>query len=1176
MNNLAGRKEDCLLLNLRRILLVLFGAAFIAFAQDRGTISGTVTDSSGGAVPGASVTLTNPATGLTLRFTSSADGGFEFASLPAGQYKIAIEKTGFRREEMSAVTVAVNSNTRVQAQLQLGQLQEVVQVQSTATNLQTDRSDLGKVIDTQAIQDLPLFVSGGMRSNLAFATLAPGVRTDLSQDIDEGGSPVVGGGTGGSNTSFLVDGGEAASQRRNDPQMRVTGVDGVEEFKVQTSAYSAEYGHTSNGILNYTTKSGTNQFHGSLFAQIRNQALNANGFFYVAPLPSAQTVHNQNDEAVSIGGPIFIPKVVNLRNKAFFFFTGERSRAKDIISSALLSVPTAAARQGNFSGYLGSNGQPIVIYNPFDAAGNVLSNANARIPFPGNIIPLTMINPVAAQLLSLEPLPQNPNAFINNNPVVNTGQRDPGENQGVYSIKGDYNPTDKMRFNGLFSRQYFNGCQICLGPIPGPEGEGFQEAFDNKYVSFNMDYVFKPTLLNHFSFNYYQRDGIEAGNERLGANTGPYGLATEIPGDPSYVKAPNYTSYDTSGNGFGNYNSFVQTYSPSRTYGVRESMTWIKGRHTVKYGFDYLRMNYARSDCNGCGGEIGFNSTATSNPSVNGTTGADLASFLLGTANSGLFNFNGNINDVYPYYAWYVQDDIKVSQKLTINVGLRYDLPLARREPHAQNSNFDPLIPNPNAGNLLGALIFAGSGQGRSGRTALYQHRDYAFGPRLGFAWQALPKTVIRAGGAIFYNSNKEDGNADGGIQGFGGNFSAPANYFSSGISMLLPNGSNTALAGFNPYSSLIAAAAPPQVNPSLINFGSPSYFSDGIGGQYYDFNFTIEHSLTPSTLFRASYHATYGNQVQSSQQYNQLNPKYIPIYGNLLTQSLSSIMSTPASNAVLAANGYTLPYAAYPLTQTLANSLEPYPQYGSISGTTNGGHSTYNALETQVSRSMSKGLFAQVSYTFSKWLSDNTSPNVYAENREKDLNGSDRPHIIAIAYVYEIPFGRGKQFGNNVHPVVDAIAGGWKLSGVQQYQSGAPFGVSCSQNLYGAGVARCELNPGVPLINPNWQPSNPSSPYLNKAAFSTPANGVFGDVGAIVPGLRNPWQLNENLALSKIFKLGSEKKTLELRGSASNISNRHFLTGINTTLTSSAFGTFSNPQAELPRNIEFSLRFRF
>src|SRR6202035_3891825 len=173
----------------------------------------------------------------------------------------------------------------------------------------------------------------------------------------------------------------------------------------------------SNGILNYTTKSGTNQFHGSLFAQIRNQALNANGFFYVAPLPSAQTVHNQNDEAVSIGGPIFIPKVVNMRNKAFFFFTGERSRAKDIVSSALLSVPTAAARQGDFSGYLGSNGKPITIYNPFQGPGVILANANARTPFPGNQIPITMLNPVANTLFSNDPLPQNPNAFLNNNPV---------------------------------------------------------------------------------------------------------------------------------------------------------------------------------------------------------------------------------------------------------------------------------------------------------------------------------------------------------------------------------------------------------------------------------------------------------------------------------------------------------------------------------------------------------------------------------------------------------------------------------------------------------------------------------------------------------------------------------------------------------------------------------------
>ncbi len=1165
------------MLNPRKILIALVLTLTCAVAQDRGSATGTVTDTSGAAVPGAMVTLTNPATAVTLRFPTGSDGNYTFASLPAGQYNITAEKQGFRTAEITNVNIAVNSATRTDIKLEIGQVQEKVQVEATVSALQTDRSDLGKVIDKQAIADLPLFVSGGMRSNLAFATLAPGVRTDLSQDVDEGGSPVMGGGTGGSNTSYLVDGGEATSQRRNDPQMRVTSVEGVEEFKVQTGAYSAEYGHTSNGILNYTTKSGTNEFHGTLFAQIRNQALNANGFFYVAPLPSAQTVHNQNDEAVSIGGPIWIPKVANLKNKAFFFFSGERSRAKDIVSSALLSVPTAAGRQGDFTNYLGSNGQPIVIYNPFDGTGNVMANANTRVPFPGNVIPQSMINPVAAKLLSYEPLPQNPNSFINNNPVVNTGQRDPGENQGVYAIKGDFNPTDKLRFNGLFSRQYFNGCQICLGPIPGPEGEGFQEAFDNKYVSFNMDYIIRPTFLNQFSFNYYQRDGTEAGNERLGPNTGPYGVATEIPGDISYSKAPNYTSYDLSGNGFGNFNSFVQTYSPSRTYGLREGMTWIKGSHTIKYGFEYLRMNYGRSDCNGCGGEIGFNSTATSNPSVSGATGADLASFLLGLGNSGLFNYNGNINYIYPYYAWYFQDDWKVSRKLTLNLGLRYDLPLARREPSGQSSNFNPMLQNPAAGNLLGALMFAGSGPGRSGLSSILQHRTTAFGPRAGFAYQITPKTVFRAGGAIYYNSNKEDGNADGGIQGFGGNFSAPANYFSSGISIQLPNSTNGAIAGFNPYTNLIAAAKPPQVSPSLINFGGPSYFSDGKVGQYYDFNFTIERSITPATVFRASYHATYGSDTQSSQQFNQLNPKYIPIYGNLLTQALSSLVSANGAitNSVLIANGYTLPYAGYPLTQTLANSLEPFPQYGGINGTTNGGHSTYNALESQISHTMSKGLFFQFSYTFSKWLSDNTSPNVYLENREKDLAGADRPQIFAIALVYDLPFGKGKQFGSAWNPVLDAMLGGWMVSSVQQYQSGTPLGLGCSQNLYGAGVARCSINLGVPLLNPSWNPSSGSSSYLNKAAFFQPVNGVFGTAGAVVPGLRNPWQMNENVALSRIFKI-TERKTLELRGSASNVANRHWLTSLNTTVTSSAFGTFSNPQAELPRNIEFSLRFQF
>jgi hypothetical protein len=1155
--------------------LIFFLTATLAFAQDRGSISGTITDTTGASAPGVKITLVNPGTGLSQTVLSGTDGTYTFVSLRAGEYSLSAEKSGFRKSDVSSVRVDVNTNSRVDIKLQVGAVQEVVEVKGVAPLLQTDRSDLGKVIDKDAIEALPLFANGGLRSNIAFATLAPGVSTNLTADPDTTtGAPRIAGGTSGSNTSLLLDGGESMSERRNDPQMRVVSADGIEEFKVQTGAYSAEYGRTSNGILNYTTKSGTNEFHGSAFLVIRNQDLNARGFFYIQPPSFAQTIHNQNLEAVTVGGPVWIPKVYNGRNKVFFFFSGERSRAKDIASSSLISLPTAAVRQGNFSGYTGSNGAMIPIYDPGDAAtGNIIANANTRVPFPNNTIPQSRINPVATLIQSYIPLPANASSFFNNNPITNTGSRDPGENQGVYAIKGDWNKSDRLRINGMFSRQYFNGCDICMGPMPGPLGEGFQEFFDNKYVHLNADYIVKPTLLNHFSFGFNHRAGGEAGNERLGPNTGTFGQATAAPGNPSYSKAPNYTWY-----GFQNYpntSSFVQTSSPGKTFDFKDGLTWLRGKHSLKFGFEFMRQNYARSDCNGCGGELSFNSSSTGNPGVS-TSGLDYASFLLGVSSSAFFNYNGNINYVYPYYAWYVQDDIKVSNRLTVNIGLRYDLPLARREPHGQSSNFCPTCPNPAANNLPGALEFAGSGTGRTGLSSLLQHRSTAFGPRLGFAYRIDSKTVIRGGGAIMYDSNREDGNADGGVQGFGGNYSVPANYFSTGISMLLPSGQNNSMAGFLPFAAAIQAGTPPVVNPSIVNFASPSYFSDGKAAQFYDYNITLERTLTASTLLRASFHANYGNELQSSQSYNQLNPKYIGIYGSMLTSPLSTLLNNPASAATLSANGFQLPWSSYPLNNTLSQALDPFPQYSQgFGGTTNGGHSTYNALEASLQHNFSHGLYAQVSYTFSKFLSDTTSENVYWRNREKAINGADRPHVATLSFVYDLPVGHGKAFGANMHPVLDAVIGGWKASAVQHYQSGAVLSVSCGQNMYGAGAARCNYVPGQPVYNPSWNPADPRSSYLNLAAWTQPANGVYGNAGAVIPSLRQPIQMDEDVALSKIFKF-TEKKSLEFRGSAFNVANRHLLGGLTTSITSSTFGQFTNPQSNQPRNIEGSLRFKW
>ncbi|MDQ6707132.1 MAG: TonB-dependent receptor, partial [Acidobacteriota bacterium] len=590
------------------------------------------------------------------------------------------------------------------------------------------------------------------------------------------------------------------------------------------------------------------------------------------------------------------------------------------------------------------------------------------------------------------------------------------------------------------------------------------------------------------------------------------------------------------------------------------------GRHTFKFGFEYARVNYGRLDCNGCAGSASFGSGATGNPGVSGTTGFDYASFLLGTANGGSFNYGANINYVYPYYAAFAQDDIKVSSRLTLNIGLRYDLPLSRRESNFQNSNFDPTVPNPGAGNLPGALIFAGTGPGRTGRTTLLEYRKNAWGPRFGFAYQLSSKTVVRAGGGIMYDANREDGNADGGIQGFGGSFGAIGSYLTTNISFLLKDGYNT-------FGSLVAAGKPPIVSPTIQNFGGPSYFSDGRVAQFYDYNFTIEHSFSTSTLARASFHANYGNQLQSGQDYNQLDPKYIGIYGSLLTTPLSSALTNP----IVVNSGYKLPYAGYPTNFTLGQSLRPFPQFTGLGGTTNGGHSTWNALETSFQHNYSQGLYLLVSYTFSKLISNNTSANVYAQNTEKDISTSDRPHVFSAATIYDLPFGKGKPIGSNWNPVAMAVLGNWRASGVQHYQSGTPFGVSSGQNLFGAGNARANYVSGQPFLNPNFNPKDPTSRYLNPAAFVQPANGVFGNVPAVIPNLRQPIQLSEDVAISKDFPFGkTEKKSFEFRASAFNVANRHLLGGLNTGITSGAYGQFSNPQANQPRNIEFSLRFKF
>lgn len=1140
---------------------VLLLCSSLAFAQDRGTITGAILDTSGAAVPSAQVTLRNPATGFQQVVQASADGSYTFVYLPAGSYVVSAEKAGFRRAEASNVQVQVNTTSRIDIQLQVGAVQETISVQATAPLLQTDRSDLGKVVDNYAIQKLPLFINGGLRSNLAFTSLAPGVTMNLQSDPDTtGGAPRIAGGQA-NGASLLVDGAESMSERRNDPQMRVVSAEAVEEFRVQTSAYSAEFGRASNGILNYTTKSGTNELHGSFLAQLRHEKLNAKGFFWGA---RGESVQRQHVEAANVGGPIFIPKLYDGRNKAFFFFAGERSRAKNYSSTDLISLPIQEIRNGDFRRYTNAAGQVVPLYDPFDAGGNIIRDASQRplMQCNGvvNVICPERISPVAKTILQNLPGPDNPGAVFNNTRAINNGSRTPGAWQGVYSIKGDYHFTDQFRVAGMWSRQYFDSYPL-LGPIPGPLAEAFQEFGNLKYWRVNADYVIKPTLLNHFTFGINQRKLGEGPN--LGLDDA-YRQATLLPGvnGSGAEKAPTYTKYNTE---FGNYGGSVFTQSPSNTYSISDQLAWIRGSHNIKFGFTHMRVNYRRIDCNNCSGSLSFSAAGTGNPNVSGQTGIAYAAFLLGIPSSGSFNFGADINFLYRYYAGYVQDDWKVTSKLSLNLGLRYDVSTPRREAALQNSNFNPTIPNPRAGGILGALEFA-----NQDNRILMDTRWNAFAPRLGFAYQLTDKTVIRGGGAIMWDIIREDGNADNGIQGFGGGFGSIANNLSNGIAFTYRN-------GLNDMREFVEGQRPPIMDPGLGVNGSVTYKTaeSGKPGYYTDYNFTVEHSFSPTTLLRTSFHANYGIKIyQSGLDFNQLDPRYFATYGNLLTTPLSTAITNP----VVIASGFRLPYASYPLNLQLQQALRPYPQYtGFGSVASQSGHSTYNGLETSFEKRYSAGIWSIVSYTYSKTLVSQNGQNIYNQLTEKVVSNANRPHVFTLAYIYDLPFGKGKQMMANAHPVVNAVLGNWTVSAVHRYQSGAPISISgCSQTLAGAGSARCSYVQGQPLLNANWDPTNPTSSYLNRTAFVQPANFTYGDVPAVVPHLYQPNQLNEDVAISKNFPFGGERRNVEFRASAFNVGNRHLLGGLQTAINNSNFGTFSNPQSNLPRNLQFSLRVSF
>lgn len=1176
-----------------KLIILALLLAGTSLAQDRGTIRGTVTDESGAVVPGAAISIANPATGLVQNLTTGDTGNYAALYLPAGSYRVTAEKAGFRRVEANGITVDVNAVVDFDIKLQIGAVGQSVEVSAAAILLETQGTNLGKTIPTQAINDLPLFISGGLRSAMAFIVLTPGVLGGLAST-----NPRISGGLT-SGQSELLDGAESQSERRNDAAIQAISVEALQEFKVQSGAYSAEFGRTSNGVINFVTKSGTNDLHGSGFVFNRNEFFNARGFTLT---PTVRPVTRQWNPGFSVGGPVFIPKVYNGRNKAFFFFSLENASTRNGRSSAIVTVPNNAFRNGDLRGLVDSSGRQIPLFDPFDANGNIIPDATQRprLACNGvlNVICPGRITPIAKALMSGMVQPDDPNAITSNTRSYTTSS----SKSRVYSIKGDYVLSDKHRASFLYSH-YYAPAQPNIAAVQGLVSTAWSTTVGISYYRFNDDYSFKPNLLNHLNLGFNTRHLLEdPGNTSFSGVPSGYEAAVQIPGITSGIKPGKSTEYDTSLVQFGNR---VNTDSRSRTTSINEQLAWVRNAHTFKFGFVYLRSIYRRLDCNNCQGEIAFSATATGNPSLNGQNGSDWAAFLLGLGGNGsVFAYGDDIAQQWPYYAWYAQDDWKVSPKLTVNLGLRYDLNIPKTERARQTSQLSLTTPNPAAGGLPGAMIFAGTGTGRTGLDRFAETRENAFGPRLGIAYQLTPKTVIRAGSGIYYQPTREDGNADKGVQGFGGLFTSTPDNLAPGISFLTSQ-------GFNTFAQAVQANKPPVINPAIQLFGTPNFYLPSAGRAPYfaDWQFSVERSFLSDSILRVTYHATVGNKLLTRlTTLNQLDPKYIPIYGPLLSAPLSTVINNP----LLAANGFKLPYAGYPLNLPLSQALRPFPQYGNIdmsSGGDNSGHMTYHALEASFEHRFKYGLFFLTSYTFEKTLTNaadsenpfqSTGPaqNSYNLAAEKSVASTDTPQNLRISTVFDLPVGKGRMWLNKMPKPLEAVFGGWKVSAIQTYVSGLPLTVTAAQNMYGAAgvipvsdgtatiagtvTTRGSFAPGagtaIPLINPGWR-SDPSVafsvPYLNPAAFLYPANGQYGNTPSRIPWLRGVKTINEDIALLKSFHW-TEKRYIEIRGSASNAPNRALLASPDTNMTHNTFGKIVQPQGNSPRSIQLGLKIYF
>ena len=1141
----------------RWAVALLIVAGEIHAQSATGSISGQVSDPAGALVAGAKVVAKQIATAAEFTAQTSDAGLYAFPSLPVGPYTVVVTRQGFRSVSQDGITIAIATRATLDFQLQVGDTQQTVTVTADAPLLNTENAEGSAVFQPKFMQDAPLFVGGSIRNPMNFVGFMPGVNNGFQEGSIMGSSR--------RSQEILIDGASQVDTESGGVSFNFGSPEQFGEFKLITNTFNAEYGRTGGGIQVFVTRSGGNNVHGSVFNFMRNDFLEAAGWSVNRRrvFPEGDTRNpkkpkvRQYEYGFNVGGPVYIPKLYNGRNRTFVYATFNGFKQSAGAATVAQSLPTAAMRGGDFSELA------FGVFDPATTAGQT------RLPFPGNRIPSNQFSAISAKILPLIPAPDRPGTAGNYN-----GTSFSDVTRRFWSVKFDHLMNDKHRGSFFISKQFNN--VFTDGPLPGALTNGIQGQQRPDVYRVNYDYTVTPRMLNHISFGLsrFINQNVQAPANLATNWATTLGLRGVETGRSAAFPLVQF------GNALSRYGR-LQTRSglTNSTLHVADTLSWVKGAHEFKFGVDWRRQRTDQlGDDAGVQGVFTFNNFQTAATPRAGNNGYSFASFLLGQTDNAYRFENAEragVDARYGYQAFFFQDTWKLTRKLTVTYGLRWDLGLSREDKNGVQATFDPAVRNPLTG-TNGSLVFVGTeGENRIGRSRFGNVYKTDFGPRVGLAYRVNDKTVLRGGYGLFYSPSN-------GLIG-GGCF--PCTFGVSARPERISDGFNEALNWDGGFVAPAGYIRPPNFSPAFANNQSVTRLlpEDGRHARINQWSVNIQRELRGALLLDVGYVGSFTDHLNSRIPFNQVDPKYL---------AQANLLGLPITHPDVVAAGFKKPYASFPDTGSLGQALRPYPQFLDISSNYNAkGSSRYNGLVMKMEKRYSS-LSLLGSYVFSRaqmYRGADASncgciqpQNAYDFSIERGLHTNDLTHVANIIMAWDLPFGKGHKFLSASNGFFNAVASGWTVSGAQQYRSGillrttVPNGLNAilfNRDLRANVVAGVDRRTSIDRTS--LDPDVPSAKWFNAWAFTLPAANSFGNAAVYYNNLRNPPVFTENLGIVKRTAI-KEGINAELRADISNLFNRTAFGNINTNLAQP--NDFGRPTGVMigPRIVQVALRVNF